>query len=412
MRMRIRRQLRCVYIFLGTFLILVSAIATSEPSSITGPAQPVTADFFGMHIHHSTSGTAWPAVPFAGWRLWDAGVAWPQVEPARGRWDFTELDRYTRLADEHHVEVLLTLGLTPTWASSRPHEASAYSDGNAAEPRQLSDWEEYVRVVASRYKGVIHNYEIWNEPNEKGSYTGSVSEMADLSRVAYQTLKSIDSTITVVSPSATTDSGVSWLDQFLQQGGCQYSDVFGYHFYVTPQPPEKAIPLTQAVEATIRKHDCATKPLWNTESGWARPKRFNADEDAGGYLMRSFVLNWLLGVQRFYWYAWDNHNWSTLDLTSDADGKMTNAGAAYGVIHEWMLGAVLRSCKRDHSGVWACQLERGGSTNRIVWSDGDAELFTLPPTWRVQHVVNWTGQASSPSATIRVGPTPLLLESD
>ena len=65
--------------------------------------------------------------------------------------------------------------------------------------------------------------------------------MADLSRVAYQTLKSIDSTITVVSPSATTDSGVSWLDQFLQQGGCQYSDVFGYHFYVTPEPPEKAI---------------------------------------------------------------------------------------------------------------------------------------------------------------------------
>jgi hypothetical protein len=409
---RIRRQLRYIYIFLGALLILVSAIATTESASITGPAQPVDSAFFGMHIHHATTGTGWPAVPFASWRLWDAGVAWPQVEPARGRWDFTELDRYTRLANEHHVEILLTLGLTPAWASSRPQEVSAYSNGNAAEPGQLSDWEEYVRTVATRYKGVIHNYEIWNEPNEKGTFTGSVSEMAELSRVAYQTLKTVDSTITVVSPSATTGSGVPWLDQFLQQGGCQYSDVIGYHFYVTPEPPERMISLIQAVEATIRKHNCAKKSLWNTESGWAKPKLFKSDEEAGSYLMRSLVLNRLLGVQRFYWYAWDNHNWSTLDLTSAADSSMTNAGAAYGVIHNWLLGAVLRSCKRDRAGVWICQLERAGATSRMMWSDGETELFTPPSGWQVQQIVDWTGRASRPPAAIKVGPTPLLLESD
>ncbi len=154
MGLRFIRQLRYAHIFLGAFLILVSAIATSESASFTGPAQPVDAAFFGMHIHHAASGTAWPAVPFVGWRLWDAGVAWPQVEPARGRWDFTELDRYTRLANEHHVVILLTLGLTPVWASSRPQQASAYSDGNAAEPRQLSDWEENMFAsLPIRYKG-------------------------------------------------------------------------------------------------------------------------------------------------------------------------------------------------------------------------------------------------------------------
>jgi hypothetical protein len=30
---------------------------------------PVSAEYFGMHVHHAASGTPWPAVPFAGWRV-------------------------------------------------------------------------------------------------------------------------------------------------------------------------------------------------------------------------------------------------------------------------------------------------------------------------------------------------------
>ncbi len=127
-------------------------------------------------------------------------------------------------------------------------------------------------VVATRYKGVIHNYEIWNEPNVKGTFTGSPQAMLELSRAAYRILKSVDPTITVVSPAATADDGVSWLGEYLQKGGCAYADVIGYHFYVTPEPPEAMIPLIKKVDATIRRHDCENKPLWNTESGWAEPE--------------------------------------------------------------------------------------------------------------------------------------------
>ncbi len=173
-----------------------------------------------MHVHHAASGTSWPAVSFADWRLWDAGVTWPQLEPARGKWDFNLLDRYTQLAAERNVDILLTLGLTPAWASARPNEPSAYGKGNAAEPRQLADWEEYVRIVATRYKGVIHNYEIWNEPNVKGTFTGNPQAMVELSRAAYRVLKSVDPTITVVSPAATAGDGAAWLDEYLHRGGC------------------------------------------------------------------------------------------------------------------------------------------------------------------------------------------------
>lgn len=391
-------------------VIICSTIATSESASYTGPTHPVDAAFFGMHVHHAASGTSWPAVSFANWRLWDAGVTWPQLEPARGKWDFNLLDRYTQLAAERNVDLLLTLGLTPAWASARPNEPSAYGKGNAAEARQLADWEEYVRVVATRYKGVIHNYEIWNEPNVKGTFTGNPQAMVELSRAAYRVLKSVDPTITVVSPAATAGDGAAWLDEYLHRGGCAYADVIGYHFYVTPEPPEAMIPLIQKIDATIRRHDCL-KPLWNTESGWARPKHFSSDEEAGGYVMRTYLLNWLLGVQRCYWYAWDNHNWSTLDLTSRSGNKITGAGAAYGVLQRWMLGSVLRSCERRRSGIWICQLDRGSSSDRVIWSESGRQSFTIPASWHVRTTASWTGQNQQSTTPFNVGAAPVLLSS-
>ncbi len=405
-------SLKSLFLLLGAVcLIVVSAVDTTESESYSGPVQPVNAAFFGMHIHRAADGTDWPLVPFDGWRLWDVHVTWPELEPERDKWNFDLLDRYVRLAEQHHVSILLTLGLTPGWASARPAEGSAYRPGNAAAARQISDWEIYVRTVATRYKGVIHDYEIWNEPNMKGTFTGSVAEMLDLSRSAYTTLKSIDPSITVVSPSTTTWDGVSWLNDFLRQGGCQYSDVIGYHFYVTPDAPEKVIALSQRVKSSLRDHGC-DRPLWDTESGWAEPKHFSTDEEAAGYLMRTYILNWLGGIQRCYWYAWDNHNWSTLDLTSRVNSRMLPAGAAYGVIHGWLVGAVLRSCQRERSGVWICELQRGTSTGRLVWSDKGQRTFTIPAAWRASAVSTWTGGAKAATREIIVGDAPMLLSSN
>jgi hypothetical protein len=390
-------------------LIFASALATGESVTYPGPSQPVDASFFGMHIHRAAAGTTWPAVPFSEWRLWDAGVSWPQLEPEPGKWNFQLLDSYARMAAERHVDVLLTLGLTPAWASSRPDEPSAYAKGNAAEPRRLADWEEYIRVVATRYRGRIHEFEIWNEPNAKGTFTGSVEAMTQLSRAAYRVLKSVDPAITVVSPAATADQGFLWLDEFLRRGGCEYADIIGYHFYVTPRPPEAMLTLITRVKTVLRQRGCENKPLWNTESGWTDPKHFASDEEAAAYLLRTYLLNWLLGVQRCYWYAWDNHNWSTLDLTSHSGDRMTRAGAAYAIMHQWMFGAVLRSCSRNAAGLWTCRLERAAKTTMLLWSESGTQSFTVPQSWRVANVLNWTAETSTASAKLNVGAVPVAL---
>jgi hypothetical protein len=398
-----------VYIrFCVILAFLVVSTPADESALYVGPNKPVDAAYFGMHVHHAANGTAWPAVEFADWRLWDAGVAWPQLEPQRNQWDFALLDHYVHIAAEHHVEILLTLGLTPAWASAHPNEPSAYGHGNAAEPRDLRDWQDYIRTVVTRYKGVIHNYEIWNEPNVKGTFTGSGAAMLELARSAFEVVKAVDSAAIVVSPSATAESGVAWLDDFLERGGCRYSDVIGYHFYVTPAAPEAMVSLISKVKKSLRTRGCTTKPLWNTESGWAQPKHFSSASEAAGYLMRSYVLNWLMGVDRCYWYAWDNHSWSTLDLTT-RDGAITAAGGAYGVIRKWLLGSVVRSCNRERSGIWICQLEGEKVRGQILWSDRNQAMFRIPSSWKPGQETNWLGAVSVPRNSVVVTSTPILL---
>lgn len=391
------------------FLVLGLSVNGAELVRYPGPLQPVDDSFFGMHIHRAAAGTAWPAVAFAEWRLWDSGVSWPELEPVRDQWNFSLLDSYVRMSAENHVEILLTLGLTPDWASARPDEHSPYADGNAAEPKRLSDWENYVRTVGTRYKGRIHYYEIWNEPNGRGMFTGSSSALLQLSRTAYGTLKSIDNSNVVVSPSATMQGGTNWLKMFVASGGCQYVDVIGYHFYVTPDAPESAVSLIQKVSKIISGGTCAGKPLWNTESGWTTPKNFSSEQEAAGYLMRTYLLHWLLGVRRCYWYAWDNHNWSTLDLTSRSGNQMTDAGKAYGIIQRWMTGAILHSCARDSSGLWNCWLEREKVSYFVVWSENGTQTYHVPAAISIKQVSNWHGDKIAATGKLVAGPAPLLL---
>jgi hypothetical protein len=185
-----------------------------------------------MHIHNAATTTPWPPIPIGSWRLWDSRVAWPQLEPNKGQWNLALLDQYLSLAEEHKTEVLLPLGLSPQWASARPMEHSVYQPGNAAEPANVADWQNYVDTVATHCKGRVHAYEIWNEPNEKGFWTGTTSQMVILTQAASNIIHRIDPSAIVISPSATTSTGPTWLSEFFNYGGGKYVDVIGYHFYV------------------------------------------------------------------------------------------------------------------------------------------------------------------------------------
>ncbi len=367
--------------------------AQSKPMHLAPSAGEVPADYFGMHIHREGTSTPWPTVPFDTWRLWDAHVAWPDLEPQPGKWNFTLLDSYLKLAEDHHVRVLLPLALSPKWASARPNESSTYQPGFAAEPRQMTDWDNYVRAVVQHCKGRVQAYEIWNEPNYKIFWSGQTDQLVNMTKDAHDIIKSVDPHAIVVSPSATSGTkGVAWLNDFLQQGGGRYVDVIGFHFYA--QTPEAMVPLIEQVKQSMTSHQVGSLAVWNTETGWAKPKPFPSAELGAAYLTRAYLLNWAAGVKRLYWYAWDNHSFVSIETTESDNASLTPAGRAYGTVHKWLVGAQLQSCDMALDHTWTCSLQRDHRNEWVVWNQDREIDMSLPKAWRAQTSTNTDGNAS------------------
>ncbi len=169
------------------------------------------------------------------------------------------------------------LTYTPQWASSSPNSPGDLptSLGYAGEPKDMDDWRTFVRTVATRYKGKIHVYEIWNEPDRKQDWVGSVDTLVTMTRDASKILKEIDPSITVLGPCPETHpGGIKWLNEFLSKGGGQYLDAITYHFYVPNGTPEDMLPVIQSVKAVMAQNGVGNKPLWNSEAGWLGPNFF------------------------------------------------------------------------------------------------------------------------------------------
>lgn len=397
------------------FLVLIAALVLNVPvaADLAGPTAAIPESYFGLHIHHldSVPPTPWPSMAVPEWRLWDAGVNWPDLEPNKGHWQFERLDRYISLAQEHGVGLLLPLGGSPSWASARPEVLSNYSPGFTAEPTHIEDWRTYVTTVVTRYKGRIQAYEIWNEPNLKNFWTGTTEQMVTLTNEAAKIIHSVDPHAIVVSPSPTTGFGLPWFSEFLQAGGAQFVDVIGYHLYPdsASTTPEELVTLVQRIRRVMADHSLGNLPLWNTESGWLKPARFDSDELAAAFLARAYILAWVAGVERFYWYAWDNRSMAI--VTYNEENHMpTPAGYAYQIMEQWLVGARMNRCTESADHTWTCELNRSGKKEWIVWNTQGSMTFDPPAAWRVRSVTPLLHDRHLVDGPrIGIGPVPMLL---
>jgi hypothetical protein len=115
----------------------------------------------------------------------------------------------------------------------------------AAPDAILAAW---IAAVVGHATGHIKYWEIWNEANDSSFYNGDIPTMVKLARQAYSTIKSIDPTAKVLTPSVYSDptgatiphDGVAWMMEFLRQ--CSLppagsatappcADILAYHAY-------------------------------------------------------------------------------------------------------------------------------------------------------------------------------------
>jgi beta-glucosidase/6-phospho-beta-glucosidase/beta-galactosidase len=104
-----------------------------------------------------------------GWaRQW---ISWESVEPTQGSYSWDVLDKVVATAERKNTKLMLILLRAPAWAAP-----------NGGIPRDKQLYARFVSTVATRYKGRVGAYEVWNEANLAGETGGTVNvgEYAEL----------------------------------------------------------------------------------------------------------------------------------------------------------------------------------------------------------------------------------------
>jgi hypothetical protein len=358
---------------------------------------------FGVHDAHLASLTRKGTGSL---RLWDTGTKWADLEPTEGHWSWRRLDTIVKRAHANHTQVTLVLGLSPDYAAASPTDSP-----------DLKKYRTYLRTVMTRYSRArwgyrgIAAYQVWNEANIATFWTGTVGEIAQLTKAAYDVRNQVDRGALIVAPAMVTrlkyeQKGISrFYRATVPSTGkpvWRYVDAISLNLYPTdrvttssgrtrPATPEDAIALLNTVRGRLaRAHVPASIPIWNTEINYGMRTGTMAGRRAAtisnsrqiAYVMRSFLLNAAQGVKRVDWYAYDMGELSgggTLGNTlltdphHQAAGARTPAGRAFTRVQAWMKGTLVgtatkRPCITDRRGTYTCTIRYAHGVGRVYWN--------------------------------------------
>jgi len=377
------------------------------------PPQAIPESYFCLTVQKATTTTPWPTVSFAGIRTWDScEVAWSVLNPSRGVYKWDHLDALLQLAQIHGVNVLYTFGRTPRWASENPNQECDYDSGSCLPPANVEDWDNFVRAIVTHSRGRIKYWEMWNEPNQHEYWSGDVATLVTMARHAYAIIKSVDPSAQILSPSAVggIDDTPDWMSQYFKAGGGPVTDIVAFHGYgKNPAVPEYVVPLVDAVRAVTTQYGQNSKPLWDTEASWGPVNHLPNLEDQIAFVARHYILQWSQGVQRYYWYAWDDESYGTM---WELQGKIRKTAIAYQQVHDWLVGAKLAGPCREGSGSrWTCQLSRPGRYEAmLIWNPDGPKEYT--PSDRFVQFRTLAGETVPVHGSVEIGKQPILLESE
>ncbi|MFF6783152.1 helix-turn-helix domain-containing protein [Streptomyces sp. NPDC012510] len=394
----------------------------SGPGWVSFPT-PVPPTHFGVTIN-STTGTM-PSFRTGAVRLWDSGTLWADLEPERGEFDWSVLDRLVGGARRAGLPALFVMGGTPAWASPNGPVGPYDDDSRAAPPDRLADWDAFVHALVHRYRGRIEAYELWVLANDSRFYNGSVETLTELTRRAARIIRAADPEATVVCPGMgrlwNTD-GIDVLRRFAELGGYRHCDVAGIKLYqrTASDPPETMLDLTYKVDEIL--HDAGVHPpVWNTGTMYEIPLQDSLDSRrATNYAVRFYLVGLYardVNLERMYFYNWGG---TRIPVVLQAEGgSPTRAALAVEQLQRWLGHARIHSCGHGlpaglPSNVWECEFTVTGSQRdhqaTIRWTDTGTATTDAGPDVRAVHRLNGDKDAVRPGDPLTITEEPVLIE--
>lgn len=183
-------------------------VQTAFAVSASLPPAPEKGDAFLFGVCSHTERHALPlrereilAAARTGARVLRASAYWPQIEPKAGEWRWELQDELVEAAGKVGLELQPILGFCPTHAATPEarksmeaayarHKGDAWKHTLFSVPTDAA-WRAYVRAMASRYRGKIRLYEVWNEP-DLGFWRGTTDDYIRLLRSAAAEIRAAD----------------------------------------------------------------------------------------------------------------------------------------------------------------------------------------------------------------------------
>jgi hypothetical protein len=428
--------------------------ADSVPGAGAGSGAVAQASYFGFS-ESDTNGGGWPGVSYQMQRFWDSPpLQWPSLNPSSGVFTFSNLDTDLALAYSKGAPLgMYTLARTPTWGSSKPTDSSCNyttglggGEGECDAPSDLNSngsganaiWKAWVTAIATHVNDPtylqthahIKYWEIWNEPDTKAFWAGTIAQLARLTEdanciitgrgVIHQngdgtatacTATAIDPTGQIVMASAHAKTvaltfGQNELYCNNTAGIPSYElpcpnppnavaaavDIINFHMKPgnesgnnCPAPilctPESAMQWYLSNIAGILKPAEAAKPLWDGEAQYSSSGfggTYSDPDMAASFMPRFYLVNWTLGISGMAWYS------------ASSQAEPATAQTSYQQTYNWLNGSFLTTPCAANGTVWSCEITNAGSLYLIMWdtsqscSNGSCTKAnrSVPPPWR------------------------------
>jgi hypothetical protein len=236
-------------------------------------------------------------------RMAAAGMRWARIDISWRSLE-TSNDSYNagyRAALTNCVNRTVAHGLIPfIGVLGTPQWASGSSDGKVP-PRNFDDFRDFMQWAASNYPSVAA-WQIYNEPNGLGFWSGTIEQYVALMRAAYAGVKAGNPSAKVVT-GGTVYNDFDWVASFYAAGGKGSFDAIGVHPYPgkADEPPEYAreasrywFPSLSLVRNVMVQNGDSDKEIWITEFGYSDHTNASLPNLPDGTISSDYW--WALGV--------------------------------------------------------------------------------------------------------------------
>ena len=266
----------------------------------------------------------------------------------------------------------------------------------------IADWNDFTTALVTRYKGRIEIYELWNEPDIRTEFTGSVADMVKLTNSFHDVIRSKDPGALIISPS-NFGFKTGFMDSYWASGGTKDVDIVSLHGELGEIPAESILGSGGGlVKSLMAKHGLSNKPLWDTE---AQGGNLTPDQLAT-FVAVDYLLHWSAGISRLYWYEWD------YDKPSYRI-KGTPGATAYRQVYKWMVGATMSPCSMSssdvHKATYSCDLIRNAVETRVVWNAAGSSNYAIPAHYTTYEDLSGNSHSIAGSIVV-IGANPILLK--